>query len=222
MDVAKNTKRTQTRLNAATSAALDDADTLVAARLQTLWQVQQARGAQLLRTVNNLTALHGASSAVVVTAQAGVASTQAAASRIELVRRQTVAIAPTVTATSWAVWGHVFDAAAKPLAGYTIFLMDNEKRYQSNCGFSYTDASGAFALSGVGESGKAAALPKVYLSVANVKSEQVYLGDQPQKLALGLALYIPVQLPVGTPALGDLPAEIRRVALPPDKQVGRS
>jgi len=137
---------------------------------------------------------------------------------------------------------HVYDATSKPLSSYCVFLVDAEKNYQNAYGFEFTDATGSFTLNyagvtaaagraGAKKSAAAAAAaaagapaaptqpatatPTVFLAVTNAKAQLVYFGAKALPLTVGSALYVDVSLPAGEPVLGDLPAEIRKVALPP-------
>jgi hypothetical protein len=219
------------------SAAIASADTTSASNIQTLGLVHQARTARLARNVINLTALHGAKSAVVVAAQAAQANAQTIATRVELVRRQAVAVAPTVTATGWAVWGHVYQSPATPLSGYTVFLVDSQKTYQSQYGFATTAADGSFAIVYPGEPANSApesntaagtpapaaeqtaqpTIPTLFLSITNTDAQLVPTATTPLALATGQALYIDTTLAAGE-SLADLPAEVRKTAQPPTQK----
>ncbi len=97
---------------------------------------------------------------------------------------------PQVSAKGWALYGHVFDdeqPAPKPLARYTVFLVDDQKTYQEAYGFAYTDETGYFLLSysgtatGAGAQGKAAsgAAPNLFVEIADTKAQPVYLSTTP-------------------------------------------
>jgi hypothetical protein len=227
-----------TVIKSAATTALTAADSASADRLDNLSLVQQARVSRLSRTVTSLTAQYGAGSTQVASANAAVTAQQDAVARVQIVRQQAAATAPTVTAAGWAVWGHVYDATSKPLSSYCVFLVDAEKNYQNAFGFEFTDASGSFTLNypGVTAAGgtattkrsaaaaaaaaaqSATATPTVFLAVTNAKAQLVYFGAKALPLTVGAALYVDISLPAGEPVLGDLPAEIRKVALPPTTQ----
>lgn len=250
MDTPATEASTQTTSQASTAsdaqfdsiaaAAVASADATSASNIESLGLIHQARTARLARDVTNLTALHGGTSAIVVAAQAAQANAQAIATRVELVRRQAVASAPTVTSTGWAVWGHVYEAPATPLSGYTIFLVDSQKTYQSQYGFATTAADGSFAIvydgeaaASAGESGAAPAppapaagrtaepsapsIPTLFLSITNAGAQLVPTATVSLALAAGKALYIDTILPVGAP-VADLPAEVRKIAQPPTRK----
>jgi hypothetical protein len=219
-------------IKSAATTALTAADSTSAARLDNLNLVQQARISRLSRTVTSLTAQYGAGSTQVAAANAAAAAQQDVVARVQIARQQVAATAPTVTATGWAVWGHVYDATSKALSSYCVFLVDAEKNYQNAYGFEFTDATGSFALNYAGLTGAAGttaanqsaaaaaaggapAAPTVFLAVTNANAQLVYLGAKALPLTVGAALYVDISLPAGEPVLGDLPAEIRKVALPP-------
>jgi hypothetical protein len=204
-----------------TTSALTAADTVVASQLTMLASVHQARLAQSTRSLAALEAQDTPDATAVAAAKATIAAQQTTVARIKLVATQGATAAPTVPAAGWAVWGHVYDPASAPLANYTVFLVDANKAYQSAYGFSYTDANGAFSIVYTEPAAQKDAanatpsLPTVFLAIANAKAEQVYLGSTALALTLSQALYVDTTLPVGEPALGDLPAEVRKTALPP-------
>lgn len=87
--------------------------------------------------------------------------------------------------------------------------------------FAYTDSTGYFLINYAasaqgGATQNASATPNIYLAVANNKAEHVYLGATAFSPVLGQATYQTITLAAGEPILGDLPAEIKRVAMPPD------
>jgi hypothetical protein len=207
-------------LDSGTTAALNAADSTAADRLEHLSLVHQARISQLSRTVTSLTTEYGAGSPEVVAAQAAVNAATGIVTRLKVIQQQTAAAAPAVSATGWAVWGHVYDSNGKPLGRYCVFLVDGQKNYQRAYGFAYTDSTGLFVIKHDGESaaGKAAASPSaIYLAITNAKTQPVFVGTTPLAVAPGTALYVDTTLPEGEPVLGDLPEEIRKVAMPPIK-----
>jgi hypothetical protein len=205
-------------LDAGITGGLAAVDTLSASRLDNLGLVHQARITQLTRTVNSLTAQFGADSRQVVAAQAAVSATQAVVARVLVVKQQTAETAPVVASGGWAVWGHVYSSTSTPLSGYCVFLVDAQKNYQCDYGFQFTDSTGAFVISYAGPASggeqAAATLPTVYLAITNAKAQLVCEGAKALALALGSALYIDTTLAAGEPVVGDLPAEIKRVAQP--------
>jgi hypothetical protein len=205
-------------LDSGTTAALTTADGKATDRLENLSLVHQARITQLSRTVMSLTAEYGEGSSQVVAAQAAVTAAAGIVARLQVVRQQTAAEAPKVAATGWAVWGHVYDSNTKPLSGYCVFLVDGQKIFQRAYGFSYTDSTGSFVINfdgGSAATGKAASTPTVFLAITNAKAQPVFVGTTLLSLTIGSATYVDTTLPEGEPVLGDLPEEIRKVAVPP-------
>jgi hypothetical protein len=201
------------------TSALTAADTTSADRLDNLSLVQQARISQLSRTVSSLTAKYGAGSAQVAAAQATLGAAQGTVARVQMLRQQTAESAPIVPETGWAVWGHVYDSNSNPLGGYCVFLVDSQKNYQNAYGFQFTDSTGSFAITAAaGASSAAATIPTVFLAITNANAQLVYVGSQALALAVGSALYVDTSLAAGAPVLGDLPAEIRKVAVPRTKK----
>jgi hypothetical protein len=216
---------------------LSSADADAAIAVQNLGLVQQARLSQLTRTANISVVEYGATSKQATAAQSAVALTQSAASRITLVNQQVTTPAPTVTATGWALHGRVYDSNSNPLSNYTVFLVDTEKNYLNAYGFSYTDSTGYFLINYPGTaaapaagqaegsaqqapSDTAAAATDLYLEVVDAKANPVFLSTTAFQPVVGSATYQVVTLPAGEPALGDPPATIRAVALPPKKKKG--
>jgi hypothetical protein len=205
-------------LNSGLTTGLAAADTLSASRLDNLGLVYQARVTQLTRTVNSLTAQYGSGASQVIAATAAVTATQSAAARVLMVKQQTAAVAPVVTSSGWAVWGHVYDSQSQPIAGYCVFLVDAQKNYQQSYGFQFTDSNGAYTINYAGTTAEGTktqtATPTVYLAATNAKAQLVYESSKPLVLTLGSALYVDITLAQGEPVLGDLPTEIERVAQP--------
>jgi hypothetical protein len=205
-------------LDSGITTGLAAVDTLSTSRLDNLGLVYQARVTQLTRTVNKLTAQYGSGAAQVIAAAAAVTATQTAGTRVLMVKQQTTEVAPVVTSTGWAVWGHVYDSNSNPLSRYCVFLVDAQKNYQQSYGFQFTDDNGAYAINYAGapaQDGQTPAAPaNAYLAATNAKAQLVFESSKPLVLTLGSALYVDITLPVGEPVLGDLPTEIERVAQP--------
>jgi hypothetical protein len=101
----------------------------------------------------------------------------------------------------------------KPLAKYTVFLVDSQKTYQESYGFAYTDDTGYFLFNIAG----AKTTPPLFLAMTNTKGEPVYLSTMPFQPAPGSVTYQDITLPSGAQPLGDPPQAIRDVALPSRK-----
>jgi hypothetical protein len=213
---------------------LSSADGYATDAAANLGLVQQARLSQFTRAAATATAQYGAGSKQAVAARNSVTATQSAISRITLVNQQVTTPAPTVAATGWALHGRVYDSNLSPLPSYTVFLVDGDKSYLSTYGFAYTDNTGYFLLNYAGNAAGTAgaptegtdasagggaqpvnALPEYYLQIADTKANPVFLSTSAFLPSVGAATYQVVTLPAGEPALGDPPAEVRAVALPP-------
>jgi hypothetical protein len=214
MDTTFSTQETaQTTVNGNVASALTAADSGAAQRVQQLGLVHQARLAQLTRTSASIAAEYGADSTQATAAAAAVASSKLFVARITQINRQVALAAPPVAAGGWALYGHIYNSALAPAEAYTVFLVDEQNAYQGAVGFSYTASDGSYALNYAPAAG-AAALPQLYLQVANAQAQPVYLSAVAFQPATGQATYLDVTLPAGEPVLGDPPAEIRATALP--------
>jgi hypothetical protein len=230
---AASTNSTLSQITGEFNDALASADTNVAQGVQVLQQVHKARLSLLTRTAATLQAQYGADDPRVKAAQAAVTATTATVGRIAAVSKQLAAVVPPVSAKGWALYGHVFDdeqPAPKPLARYTVFLVDDQKTYQEAYGFAYTDETGYFLLSysgtaaGAGAQGKTAssAAPKLFVEIADTKAQPVYLSTTPIQLTPGIATYQNITIPSGSQPIGDPPEAIRKVAMPGQKGQSRS
>jgi hypothetical protein len=158
-------------------------------------------------------AQYGADSQQAVAAAAAVDSSKLLLARITQINLRVTLDAPTVATGGWSLYGHIYTSAGAPVSAYTVFLVDEQNAYQGAVGFSYTAADGSYALN-YQPAGGAAALPQLYLQVANAKAQPVYLSTIAFAPKVGQATYQDVTLPAGEPVLGDPPAEIRATALP--------
>jgi hypothetical protein len=203
------------------SNALASADATVGQRLQTLGLVQQARLARLSRAANSAAAEYGATSAQATAAQAAVKTSQATLARIATMQRLVTISVPTVAANGWALYGHVYNAQLQPVAAYTVFLVDEQKNYQSAYGFAYTAADGSFVINYPGTPKAPASVP-LFIEIADANAQPVYIGTAAFQPKTGAATYQDITLPAGDTAIGDPPAQIRAVALPQKKKAKSS
>jgi hypothetical protein len=251
------------------STILTSADSSRASTVQNLGLIQQARLSRLNRAATAATAQYGAGSKQAAAAQAAVSATQATVSQMKLVNQQITTPAPPVSANGWALHGRVYDSNLNALSGYSVFLVDGQKNYQSTYGFAYTDSSGYFLInypgasparastggapaagaptggttppatgagstppatgtgtmppaSGTGsQTQPAASAPQassgIFLQVADTQANPVFLSTSAFQPSTGNATYQVVTVPAGKAILGDPPAQIRAVALPPKK-----
>ena len=163
-------------------------------------------------------------------------ATAAASARLSVLGQQIDTAAPTVAASGWVLHGRVYASDLTPQASYTVFLVDAQKNYLSAYGFAYTDATGYFLLwsdggSAVKSAGGAATTPaagaapaaasaasapvQLFLQVADASANPVLLSETAFVPVIGKATYQAVTLPAGAAKLGDPPAELRGVAMPP-------
>ena len=230
-------------LKAPSQAVVTAADTQAAASVSTLGLIQQARLANLRRTVTLATATYGKESTQAAAAAQAATATAAASARLTVLGQQIDTPAPTVAASGWVLHGRVYASDLTPQASYTVFLVDAQKNYLSNHGFAYTDATGYFLLSSDGSSAAkssdaAAAAPPATSAPAAAPSAPSAppappSASAPAQLFLQVAdasanpvllsekAFVPVigkaiYQAVTLPAakLGDPPAELRAVAMP--------
>ncbi len=207
------------------SEGLGSADTIAAGRVQQLQWVYQARASQLSRTASALTALYGANDSGVKDAEAALSVAKTAGARVAMVHRQITTAQPSVATAGWAIQGRVFDADLKPLSGFTVFLVDATKAYQQAYGFAFTDDTGYFRLNYEGGNtskeqpapGEPAAGPELFVEVADLDAQPVFLSGTAFQPVNGTATYQNIVLSPSQQPLGDLPADIRKVAAPKRK-----
>ena len=225
-------------LKAPSQAVVAAADTQAAASVATLGLIQQARLANLRRAATVAIASFGKESTQAAAAAQAVTATAAASARLSVLGQQIDTAAPTVAASGWVLHGRVYASDLTPQASYTVFLVDAHKNYLSAYGFAYTDPTGYFLLSSDGGSaaksaGAAAAAPpagaepaasasaasgaplQLFLQVADASANPVLLSETAFVPVTGKATYQAVILPAGAAKLGDPPAELRSVAMPP-------
>lgn len=204
-------------LQDAFAATLQSADSTAAKSVQMLQQVHRSRLALRTRTAATLTAKYGADDPRAQAAQSAVTATTLTVNRVAMVSQQLTTPAPQVSANGWALHGRVFDAQGKPLAKYTVFLVDSQNVFQEAYGFAYTDETGYFLLESVGQEGKAtsrvASVP-LMVEIANDKGQPVYRSATAVPPSIGIASYQNIMLTEGNQQIGDPPAAIRAVGMP--------
>lgn len=204
----------QTSASAPVADILAAADSFAAQSLQNLQLIHQARINQLTRTATNLNAKLGATDPQVVAAQAAVDAATTTAARIGILKQQVSATTPEVTATGWALQGSVFDSQNNPVPNLTVFLVNAQKTYQQEYGFTYTDANGAFVINYPGTGEKPSEPPTLYIQFANQSAKAVFLSSTAHQPASGSITYRNITIPAGKP-LGDPPKAVRKNAFPP-------
>lgn len=120
------------------------ADTNVADHVQQLSVVHQARATQINRIANTITTASGATSELAISAKAAVASSTATASRMVMMKAQITAKAPAITATGWAIYGHVYNAGGAAVDAYSVYFVDSTNTYQNAYGIAYTATDGSY------------------------------------------------------------------------------
>jgi hypothetical protein len=188
--------------------------------------VYQARQSRLSRSAASIAAQYGAGSAQAAAAEAAVAAAKTTAARLAVIQQQVTTEAPTVTATGWALHGHVYTAQLEPAAGHCVFLVDAQNAYYAPSGFAYTDSTGYYLLTYPGSATEtsdsaaepqpdpAAEPPTLSVEVTNPKAKPVYLGTTPFTPALGAATYLAIPLSPGDKQIGDPPRAVRATAAP--------
>lgn len=228
--------------NSSFQAVASAADAQSAGSVSTLSLIQQARLSNQKRALALAIATYGKDSKQATTAQQTVTATTTAAARLTALAQQATTAAPTVAATGWALHGRVYSSALAPQSGFAVFLVDAQKNYLSDYGYSYTDNTGYFLITytgattgssqsaaGAGTASKgssepggstspsqdAAITPQLFLEITDAKANPVLLSETPFVPVTGKATYQSITLPAGGMKLGDLPPDVRAVALPP-------
>lgn len=218
MDQTKNTATGNSSANAdsaaqaaaSVNAAISSADSAVAQSMQTLALVHQARMASLSRTAASLKAQYGPEDSQVKNAEAAVNASAALAARVLVVHQEFATPAPQVPPNGWTLHGRVYTSAYQSLPQMTVFLVDATNTYQQQFGFAYTDESGYFQINASGP----AAIPELFLEVADQKGKPVYLSTSPLEPAIGAALYQNIILDEGAKPIGDPPKAVRGKGIP--------
>ncbi len=180
-------------------------DTQVQAHYNNRLLVLQARQAQLDRLAASLTATNGASDPSAQTAQAAADNNRVMVARMNMQVVHAATTAPVVAKDGWALHGHIYDAKRQPLAKLTVFLVDEQKSYVSQYGFSFTDATGYFLLNYAPAAGapQAPQSATLYLEIFNAAKQPIYLDTAVFTPILGEAQYRDITLTsqstLGTP-----------------------
>jgi hypothetical protein len=204
-------------LRASVTDAFAQADDAAAGRVQLLQRVYQARASQLARAAADVKAEPGANEADVTRAEDALSAAKAVSSQLGLMHQRLTTPEPNVPVEGWVLHGHVFTAVSnaepKPVAGFTVFLVDAAQAYRQTFGFAYTDAAGYFLLKHAGDAEETRAV-EVFVEVADLKARPVYLSKTPFQPANGVATYQSVMLREGSPPLGEPPGDVRRPRAP--------
>jgi hypothetical protein len=192
---------------------LANLDETAMAGLDTLAQVVHARVALATRTLKTLTTQYGSEDSRVKDFATSMEDAKATAARITVMRRQISTSKVQPGKDGWALQGHLLDAQQAPLARHTVFLVDANKHFLQQYGFSYTDADGLFQLDFAGPEDQNTS--SMFLEVVDTQSNPVYLSTDAFTPTPGSVSYQEIVIGTGEPSLGDPPPEIRKVAMPP-------
>ena len=203
------------QFSSAVNGALAGADTNASTAVSELKLVHQARVSLLTRSAAALKAKFGASDPRTVAAQKALTAETNIVAKVSAASQQAATPAPTVAAGGWALHGRVYDAQLKPAAQLTVYLVDNTKTYQQQYSFAYTDTTGYFLINYAPIAGQATSPTALYVAIANIKGEPVYLSTTAFQPTANVATYQNISLAAGDKPLGDPPPEIRKVAIPP-------
>jgi hypothetical protein len=194
------------------NATLTNAGTATQNGLNVVALVHQARLAQKQRYAAALEKEYGAQDAGTLAAQARVATTKLVIAKVNVAQQQASTPSLTLSADEWALQGRVYDANSNPLAALTVFLVDGQKIWLRQNGFSYTDQTGYFVLKGTSSTeAKAGAM---YIEIASDKGLPIFLDSASFTPVNGQAVYKSITLASQTP-IGDPPCSIRELGIPP-------
>lgn len=221
-NTSETTTATATQAAEKLKTTLSSADSSVNQGVQTLGLVQQARLSRASRTAAALKAQYGANDPRVKAAEASVTATQTTIARVAMVRQQLAAPVVQVAKTGWALQGYVLDTTYKPMAKFTVFLVDANHEFLKQYGFDYTDDTGYFLINYAGDSGQAGqtaptpagATTQLFIAVVNAEAKPVYLSSTAFQPVLGTATFQNIVVPAGGQTLGDPTPAIRAVAFP--------
>ena len=148
---SSTTSPTVAEINNSVTSELSTADSAATQAVQSSSNIYNARLAQQTRAAASITARFGAGSPQAAAAEAKVTASKATVARVAILNQQVSAPTPQVSATGWALYGHVYNAQLQPVSAYTVFLVDAKNAYQSAYGFTYTDSTGYFLISFAGD-----------------------------------------------------------------------
>ncbi len=194
------------------NTTLVNAGTASQNRLSGAALVHQGRLAQQQRYAAGLQKQYGAKDAGTIAAQARVAATKAVIAQVNATRQQSSIPVLTLAANEWALQGNVYDANSQPLATLTVFLVDGQKLWQRQDGFSYTDETGYFVLKSSATTDSTSGT--LYIEIANDKGLPIFLDTAGFTPVVGQAIYKKIVLTSQTP-IGDPPQPIRELGIAP-------
>ena len=71
-------------------------------------------------------------------------ASKATVARVAIISQQVSVATPQVSATGWALYGHVYNAQLQPVPAYTVFLVDAEKPTKAPTAFATPTALAIF------------------------------------------------------------------------------
>lgn len=202
---------TPDQLNEKLNTTLTNGGTVAQNGLSTIVAVHKARLSQQQRYAASLEAEYGAQDSGVKAAQAKVAATNLVIAKSAAAQQQSSTPTLTLSADEWALQGRVYDSNSAPIPRLTVFLIDEEKLWLRQFGFSYTDPTGYFVLKGTGSTD--AKLPALYIEIADDKGLPIYLDSAIFAPVIGQPSYKKITLTSQTP-IGDPPQPIREAGIP--------
>lgn len=193
--------------------ALANSDTAVVQAINGAAAIRQARVAQMQRDLEDLTAQYGADDPQVISLQKTVDANTVVAGQLRALHQQVSTAAPEVSANGWALYGTVRNSDFSPVAKQTVLLVDAQKNWARQYGYTFSNDQGQYSLVYDGAATKtgAAELPKLYVAVLNESRNLVYLDSDVFAPTLGQAEYrdlIISSTPIGTPPTPSTAGEV--------------
>jgi hypothetical protein len=193
--------------------------TQVPQQFATMAAVRQARVNLLQRQATSLAAQSDAKPEAVTAVQTSIQANKLSIAKFGAVSDQASTPVPSIPANGWVLHGRVRDAQLQPVPKFTALLTDQEKTWQRQYGYAFTDASGYFSVAYAppasaepaaaspptsAETARAAAAVSLYLQVLNGAGDPVYFDSQAITLVPGVSPYRDIVLP-DTEPLGSPP-----------------
>ena len=210
---ANNPQATPEQVNSLVKTTLGAADAGNVQTLQNARLIHEARLSQLKRTAATLKKAK-APEAEITAAEAAVSAGTARVAHIAAAQQQAATPTPEVSANGWALYGRVYDDQAKPVASLTVFLVDSQKAYQANYGFSYTDSTGYFLINNTGAADAPDGEAGLFIAIVDQHGLPIYLSPTEFQPVTGEATYQDITVPTSAQPLGDPPEAIRGIAFP--------
>jgi hypothetical protein len=120
--------------------------TQIPQQFATMTSVRQARINQLQRQAVTLKAQPAAAAKTAAALQTTIQFQQSSVASLGTVSAQASTAAPSVPANGWVLHGRVRNASLQPAAQLTVILTDQDKVWQKQYGYAFTDSGGYFSL----------------------------------------------------------------------------